>query len=123
MTTARERVMGIFKAAFGLTVVTADATTEAAGAIGGAAVNGAIGAVRGTASGVRKGLSSGRESTPAAAVTLAAIGAAGLVDWPVVVAIGGTALLVRELGRWSAAKSPNASSAPARSVTAVRRSA
>jgi hypothetical protein len=32
-------------------------------------------------------------------LALAAIGAAGLVEWPVLLAIGGTALVVRQLNR------------------------
>src|ERR1700732_2391068 len=71
---------------------TADATTAAAGAVGGAAVNGVIGGVQGPVSGIRNGLSSGSHSTPAAALTLGVIGAAGLVDWPLLLGIGGTAL-------------------------------
>jgi len=78
---------------------TADATTAAAGAVGGAAVTGVIGAVEGTAAGVKNGLSSGSRSTPAAALTLGAIGVAGLIDWPILVALGGSALLIHELSR------------------------
>jgi hypothetical protein len=80
---------------------TADATTAAAGAVGGAAVNGVIGGVQGTLSGIRNGLSSGSHSTPAAALTLGVIGAAGLVDWPLLLGIGGTALAVHHLSRRS----------------------
>lgn len=56
----------------------ADATTATAGALGGAAVTGAIGAVEGTAAGIKNGLSSGSHSTAAAALTLGAVGVAGL---------------------------------------------
>ena len=80
---------------------TADATTAAAGAVGGAAVGGVIGGVLGTVSGIRNGLSSGSHSTPAAALTLGVIGATGLVDWPLLLGIGGTALAVHHLGRRS----------------------
>ncbi|WP_063920906.1 hypothetical protein [Nocardia mikamii] len=76
---------------------TADATTSAAGAVGGAAVNGVLGGMQGVVSGVRSGLSSGSHSTPAAALTLAAIGATGVVDWPVLLGVGGTALVIRKL--------------------------
>lgn len=76
---------------------TADATTSAAGAVGGAAVNGVLGGMQGVVSGVRSGLSSGSHSTPAAALTLAAIGATGVVDWPVLLGVGGTALVLRKL--------------------------
>ncbi|MFX0580089.1 hypothetical protein [Nocardia nepalensis] len=84
---------------------TADATTAAAGAVGGAAVNGVIGGVRGAAAGVKSGLSSGSHSTPAAALTVAAIGAAGLVEWPVLLGVGGAALVVREISQRSSRRS------------------
>jgi hypothetical protein len=78
---------------------TAQTTTAAAGAVGGAVVNGAIGGLQGTAAGVRTGLSEGSKSIPAAAMTLAALGAAGLVEWPLLVTVGGAALLVRQLAQ------------------------
>jgi hypothetical protein len=62
---------------------TSNAATAAAGAIGGAAVNGVIGGVQGTAQGIRNGVANGSHSTPAAALTFAALGATGLVEWPV----------------------------------------
>jgi len=80
---------------------TTNAATAGAGALGGAAVNGVIGGVRGTAAGIRSGADRGSQSTPAAALTLAAIGAAGLVEWPVLLAVGGTALVVRQLSQRS----------------------
>ena len=83
-------------------VKAADTTTAAAGAVSGAAINGVAGAVKGAASGVRSGIGSGSQSTTAAALTLGAIGAAGLVEWPVLVAVGGAALVVHQLGRHAA---------------------
>lgn len=80
---------------------TADATTAAAGAVSGAAVNGVIGGIQGAASGVKSGLIKGSHSTPAAVLTMAAVGAAGLVDWPVLLGVGGAALVVRQLGQRS----------------------
>ena len=77
---------------------TVTATRAAAGALGGAAVNGIIGGVQGTARGVRDGLNNGSHSTPAALLTMGAVGATGLVDWPVLLTLGGAALLVRQLG-------------------------
>src|ERR1700712_3446405 len=76
-----------------------NATTAAAGAVSGAAVSGVVGGVRGTADGIRAGLSTGSHSTPAAALTLAAFGAVGLVEWPVLLIVGGAALAVRQLTR------------------------
>jgi hypothetical protein len=74
-------------------------TTEAAGAVGGAAVNGVIGGVTGAAAGMQRGLGSGSHSTPAAALTLGALGAAGLVEWPLLLTVGGTALVVKQLSQ------------------------
>jgi hypothetical protein len=74
-------------------------TTEAAGALGGAAVNGVVGGVRGASTGVQRGLSNGSHSTPAAALALGALGVAGLVEWPVLVTVGGAALALRQLNR------------------------
>lgn len=89
-------------------------TTEAAGAIGGAAVNGVIGGVKGVAGGVQRGISQGSHSTPAAALTLGALGAAGLVEWPVLVAVGGTALVLKKLNdRPGAAQAPKKTPAKA----------
>ena len=90
---------------------TAEATTAAAGAIGGAAVNGAIGAVQGTVAGVKTGASSGSQSTPAAALTLAAIGVTGLIDWPVLLGLGGAALVVHQLNQRAEGQAPPALSA------------
>lgn len=66
---------------------------------GGAAVSGIVGGVTGAAKGIQKGLSSGSKSTAAAALAIGAIGVAGLVDWPILLAVGGGALLLRKLNR------------------------
>lgn len=91
--------MNISEGAVNVITWTANATTAAAGAVGGAAVNGVVGGMQGAAAGVKNGLSRGSHSTPAAALTLAAIGATGLVDWPVLLGVGGTALVIRQLGQ------------------------
>jgi hypothetical protein len=75
----------------------ATATTAAAGAVGGAAVNGVVGGVKGAAEGVQSGISTGSKSTPAAAVAIGALGVAGIVEWPLLLAIGGGALLLRRI--------------------------
>lgn len=98
--------MNVFKGAFRLVTTTADAAVATAGAVGGAAVSGVIGGVRGVASGVRDGASSGSHSTPAAAVALGLIGAAGLVEWPLLVGIGGTALVIHQLRQNSQSPPP-----------------
>ncbi|WP_406272573.1 hypothetical protein OH799_33020 [Nocardia sp. NBC_00881] len=105
--------MNISEGAVDVITWTADATTAAAGAVGGAAVNGVIGGMQGAAAGVKSGLSRGSHSTPAAALTLVAIGAVGLVDWPVLLGVGGTALVVRQLSQRSGSHSaPNAPGRP-----------
>ncbi|WP_326548955.1 hypothetical protein QGN32_05930 [Mycolicibacterium sp. ND9-15] len=90
--------MDIVRGATRFVTNTANATTAAAGAVSGAAINGVIGGVKGTASGIRDGLSSGSHSTPAALLTVGAVGAAGLVEWPVLLTLGGAVLLIRQLG-------------------------
>ncbi|MEB3020505.1 hypothetical protein [[Mycobacterium] crassicus] len=95
-------------------------TTEAAGAIGGAAVNGVIGGVKGAASGAQHGLSSGSHSTPAAALTLGALGVAGLVEWPILVAVGGTALVIKQLNNRSNGKDATAATSAKKPTTAAR---
>lgn len=77
----------------------ATATTAAIGAVGGAAVNGALGGVAGTVAGVKRGLSTGNNPTPAAALAMGALGVTGLVDWPILLAVGGGALLLRTMNR------------------------
>ena len=90
--------MGVIAGARRSVVRTADATTATAGALGGAVVTGALGAVQGAAAGVKNGVQRGGHSPVAAALTLAAIGAVGLVEWPIVVGVGGAALLIHQLG-------------------------
>ncbi|WP_327114653.1 hypothetical protein OHB12_35150 [Nocardia sp. NBC_01730] len=105
--------MNISEGAADVITWTADATTAAAGAVGGAAVNGVIGGMQGAVAGVKSGLSRGSHSTPAAALTLAAVGAAGLVDWPVLLGVGGAALVVRQLSQRSGRHSaPDAAGGP-----------
>jgi hypothetical protein len=94
-----EFAMNIIGGATRVVTRTADATTAAAGAVSGAAINGIVGGVQGTATGIRNGLSAGSHSTPAALLTLGAIGATGLVEWPILLAVGGTALLVHQFAR------------------------
>jgi hypothetical protein len=115
--------MGIVRGAVRVVTGTADATTAAAGAIGGAAINGVIGGVQGTVGGIRNGLSSGSHSTPAAVLALATVGATGLVEWPVLLGIGGTALLVHQLSQrfnGQAAKAPAVSTSSSRSADRVK---
>jgi hypothetical protein len=102
---------------------TADATTAAAGAVGGAAMGGVIGGVQGTVSGIRNGISSGSHSTPAAAITLGALGVTGLVEWPVLLTVGGTALLVHQLSRRSDGQPKRASAKPVQALSGPRKSA
>src|SRR6202034_73756 len=103
----------------------ASATPAAAGAVGGAAVNGVVGAVTGAAAGVQKGIDSGSHSTPAAALTLGALGVAGIVEWPLLLAVGGGALLLRRLSTSrsnGAPTRPATKIAPAKSTSAPAKS-
>jgi hypothetical protein len=90
----------------------AETTTKAVGAVGGAAVSGIVGAVTGAAAGVQRGVGTRSYSMPLAILTLGALGASGLVEWPLVLAVGGGALLLRQMNR------PH--DAPAASATAAR---
>ncbi|WP_235870934.1 hypothetical protein [Rhodococcus spongiicola] len=72
----------------------------------------------GVADGTRRGLEVGSRSTPAAILTMAAAGAAGIVDWPVVVTVGGAALVLRQLHARGA--SPEATVQPAEEKPATR---
>ena len=73
------------------------AVTDTAGAVGGAVINGVAGGVQGAARGAAHGLNKGSRSTTTAALTLVAVGATGFVDWPIIIVVGGTGLLVRRL--------------------------
>jgi hypothetical protein len=101
-------MMNPIRGALRVVTNTANAATAAAGAVGGAAVNGVIGGVQGTAQGVRSGLAKGSHSTPAAALTIAALGATGLVDWPVLLTVGGAAIVIRQLTHHPNGQSPAA---------------
>ena len=94
--------MDVFRDTLHVASRTVDAAIAAAGAVGGATVNGVVGGVQGAIGGARSGLSSGSRSTAAAALTVAAVGVAGLVEWPVLLPIGGTALAVHYLTHRSA---------------------
>ncbi len=58
-----------------------------------------VGGVKGAAEGINRGVSSGSHSAPAAALAFGALGVAGLVEWPVLLAVGGSALLLQRLNR------------------------
>ncbi|EUA42677.1 hypothetical protein I553_6537 [Mycobacterium xenopi 4042] len=77
----------------------AETTAKVAGAVGGAAVNGVVGAVTGAAAGVRRGTGTTGYAMPLAVLTLGGLGASGLVEWPLVLAVGGGALLLRQMNR------------------------
>ncbi len=99
------------------------ATTSAAGTTGGAALGAGLGAargaglgaargaglgaVRGAADGLRDGAERGSRSAPAAALTVTALTVTGILDWPLVLAAGGTAFLVNRLTQHPAAPPPH----------------
>lgn len=74
-----------------------EAATAALGAIGGAAVGGLVGSMKGAATGASEGARRGSHSTPAAVLTMGAVAATGVVQWPIVAAVGGTALVFDQL--------------------------
>ncbi|AWK74229.1 hypothetical protein CBI38_24425 [Rhodococcus oxybenzonivorans] len=74
-----------------------EAAVATVGAVGGATVGSVVGSLRGTAEGAIGGARYGSHSTPAALLTLGAVGTVGLVEWPLVLAAGGTALVLRQL--------------------------
>ncbi|HUO37458.1 MAG TPA: hypothetical protein VMU34_06315 [Mycobacterium sp.] len=113
--------MKVLQGAVRSVVRVADASTAAVGAVGGAAFSGVVGGVKGTAAGVREGVANGSHSMPAAALTLAALGAAGLVEWPLLVTVGGAALVIHQLAeqkRHQTPQAPAVAPTPLRSATA-----
>src|ERR1700739_2391537 len=100
---------------------TVDASVAAAGAVGGAAVNGAVGGVQGVVGGVQRGLSKGSRSIPAAALTVAAVGLAGLVEWPVLLPVGATVLAVYYVTNRSGGERKRASTRRGASRSAAKR--
>jgi hypothetical protein len=100
---------------------TVDASVAAAGAVGGAAVNGVIGGVQGVVGGVQRGLRSGSRSIPAAALTVAAVGVAGLVEWPVLLPVGAMVLGVHYLTRRSGGERKRTSTRRGGSGSAAKR--
>jgi hypothetical protein len=73
--------------------VAGEAATATLGAVGGAAVGGLVGTMKGAAEGARRG----SHSTPAAVLTMGAVALTGVVQWPIVAAVGGTALVLDQL--------------------------
>ncbi len=84
--------MQILDTAARVVTETSYATTRVAGATGGALVGAVVGSMKGAVRGARSGISSGADSTPAAALTIGALGATGLatgiVAGPVLAALG-----------------------------------
>lgn len=89
--------MNVLQSAARLVGRTAETVVTAAGAVGGALTNGVVEGVRGAARGAKSGLSDGTQSTPAAVIAFAAVGATGLVEWPVLLGVGATAYVLRQL--------------------------
>ncbi|WAM15472.1 MULTISPECIES: hypothetical protein [Rhodococcus] len=73
------------------------AATAGLGAVGGAAVGGLVGSLKGAAVGAQEGARRGSHSTPAAVLTLGVVALTGVVRWPIVAAVGGTALVLEQL--------------------------
>jgi hypothetical protein len=73
------------------------AATATLGAVGGAAVGGLVGSVKGAAVGAAEGARRGSHSTPTAVLTLGAVALTGVVQWPIVAAVGGAAVVLDQL--------------------------
>lgn len=71
-----------------------EVTTAALGGVGGAAVGSMVGGLKGAVVGAAEGARRGRHSTPAAVLTMGAIAVTGVVQWPVVAAVGGAVLVL-----------------------------
>ncbi|PQP18991.1 hypothetical protein [Rhodococcus opacus] len=74
-----------------------EAATATLGAVGGAAVGTLVGSMKGAAIGAAEGARRGSHSTPAAVLTMGAVAVTGVVQWPIVAAVGGTALVLDQL--------------------------
>jgi hypothetical protein len=79
-----------------------------------------VGGVQGVVGGVQSGLSSGSRSIPAAALTVAAVGWAGLVEWPVLLPVGATVLGAHYLTHRSGGERKRASTRGAGSRSAAK---
>ncbi len=124
--------MDVWRGALHAASRTVDAGVAAAGAVGGAAVYGVIGGAQGVVSGVQSGLRTGSRSIPAAALAVAAVGTAGLVEWPLLLPVSATLLGVhylthrsdggsaRRVASRSGAKGRSGSRASGRPHTAAR---
>lgn len=91
------------------------AVTGAAAAVSGATYGAGTGAVSGAARGASEALKNGPRVTPAAALAVAAVGAAGLVEWPVLVLASSGALVLRQL-RHQPPSLPHRAATPDRSA-------
>ncbi len=103
--------MGLLRVTRRVGTDAAGAVTGAAAAVTGAAYGAATGAVTGATRGARQALGTSPRAMPAAALGVAAVGAAGLVDWPILLAAGGAALVLRQLRPPPATRSDTAGSA------------
>ena len=113
----RVNVMNILQGTARVVTGAGEAATAVVGAAGGAAVGSFGGSIRGAVEGAVNGARYGRRSTPTALATLGAVGAAGLVEWPIVLAAGGTALVLRAVKPAppkDAAAKPTAVSSPSK---------
>lgn len=108
--------MGLLSGTLRASQDSAAAVTGAAGAVTGAVTGAAIGGLSGIIRGGTQGLGIGARSTPAAVLALTAVGAAGLVDWPILVAVGGAAIIMRQV-RTNSPASSNDRPAANRSAT------
>lgn len=90
-------IVNVLQSAARLVGRSAETVVATAGAVGGALTNGVVEGLRGAARGAKSGLAEGTQSTPAAVLAFAAVGATGLVEWPVLLGVGATAYVLRRL--------------------------
>lgn len=89
--------MNVMKGTARVVTGAGEIAVSAVGAVGGAAAGSIGGGIRGAVEGAVGGAHYGRRSTPMALATMGAAGAVGLVEWPILLAAGGTALVLRSL--------------------------
>jgi len=78
------------------------ATSSVAGATSGAAIGGGVGALRGGVQGAFGGAERGTHSTLAMVTTGVALGITGIVDWPLLLVVGGVAAVLNRRNNTSA---------------------
>ena len=94
LSSALSRTAGVVGGAVTTTAGSAvDVSSSLAGAASGAVLGGSVEALRGGVRGALAGAGRGTRSTPAMVATGVALGIAGIVDWPLLLVVGGVAVV------------------------------